>query len=182
MAKAPFRDLVPIQKRAAEGTGSEPSSIMSLRLARPRVLLWAGLSGAPSSLHSRLPTDLPARLPDSPARAQARGAVERTPPRASGTQGGKHPQAASLNPGQSPVGGHSQLVQLLAEAPAVPVDPRDGVVAEVELVQGGEAVERAAVHFHQAVVLQVPARTTACPVRTELPSLWASRIHPAASQ
>lgn len=55
--------------------------------------------------------------------------------------------------------GHSQLVQLLAEAPAVSVDPGDGVVAEVQLVQGREAVQRAAVHLRQAVVLQVPATT-----------------------
>lgn len=51
-------------------------------------------------------------------------------------------------------------MQLLAEAPAVTADTGDGVVAEVELVQGREAVERAAVHFHQAVVLQMPAMTS----------------------
>lgn len=50
-------------------------------------------------------------------------------------------------------------MQLLAEAPAVAADAGDGVVAEVELVQGCEAVERAAVHLHQAVVFQVPATT-----------------------
>lgn len=55
--------------------------------------------------------------------------------------------------------GHSQLVQLLAEAPAIAVDPGDGVVAKVQLVQGREAVQRAAVHLRQAVVLQVPATT-----------------------
>lgn len=53
-----------------------------------------------------------------------------------------------------------QLMQLLTEAPAIALNPRDGVVAEVQLVQGCEAVEGAAVHFHQAVVLQVPTKTT----------------------
>lgn len=51
-------------------------------------------------------------------------------------------------------------MQLLAEAPAIALNARDGVVAEVQLVQGCEAVEGAAVHLHQAVVLQVPAKTT----------------------
>lgn len=50
-----------------------------------------------------------------------------------------------------------QLMQLLTEAPPVALNSRDGVVAEVQLMQGREAVEGAAVHFHQAVVLQVPA-------------------------
>lgn len=52
-----------------------------------------------------------------------------------------------------------QLMQLLAEAPAVTLNSRDGVVAEVQLVQGCEAIEGAAVHFHQTVVLQVPTET-----------------------
>lgn len=60
-------------------------------------------------------------------------------------------------------------MQLLAEAPAVAVNARDGVVAEVELVQGREPIERAAVHFHQAVVLQVPATTAPGRVRTDSP-------------
>lgn len=47
----------------------------------------------------------------------------------------------------------------MTEAPAVTLNSRDGVVAEVQLVQGCEAVEGAAVHFHQAVVLQVPTET-----------------------
>lgn len=50
-----------------------------------------------------------------------------------------------------------QLVQLLAEAPAIALNSGDGVVAEVQLVQGCEAVEGAAIHFHQAVVFQVSA-------------------------
>lgn len=53
-----------------------------------------------------------------------------------------------------------QLVQLLTEAPAITLNSRDGVVAEVQLVQACEAIEGAAVYFHQAVVLQVPAETT----------------------
>lgn len=52
-----------------------------------------------------------------------------------------------------------QLMQPLTEAPAVTLNPRDGVVAEVQLVQGCEAIEGATVHFHQAVGLQVPADT-----------------------
>lgn len=48
-------------------------------------------------------------------------------------------------------------MQLLTEAPPVALNAGDGVVAEVQLMQGREAVEGAAVHFHQAVVLQVPA-------------------------
>ena len=55
--------------------------------------------------------------------------------------------------------GHLQLLQPLAEAPAVTVDSGDGVAAQVELLQGRQAVERAAVHLHQAVGLQVPAMT-----------------------
>lgn len=47
----------------------------------------------------------------------------------------------------------------MTEAPAVTLNSRDGVVAEVQLVQGCEAVEGATVHFHQAVVLQVPTET-----------------------
>ena len=50
-------------------------------------------------------------------------------------------------------------MQPLAEAPAITVDPGDGVVAEMELVQSREAVERATVHLCQAVDLQVPAKT-----------------------
>lgn len=50
-----------------------------------------------------------------------------------------------------------QLVQLLAEAPAIALNSGDGVVAEVQLVQGCEAVEGAAIHFHQAVIFQVSA-------------------------
>lgn len=50
-----------------------------------------------------------------------------------------------------------QLVQLLAEAPAVALNSGDGVVAEVQLVQGCEAIKGATIHFHQAVVLQVSA-------------------------
>lgn len=50
-------------------------------------------------------------------------------------------------------------MQPLTEAPAVTLNPSDGVVAEVELVQGCEAIEGAAVHFHQAVGLQVPTET-----------------------
>lgn len=49
-----------------------------------------------------------------------------------------------------------QLMQLLTEAPAIGVDASDGVVTEVKLVQRRQAVERATVHFCQAVVLQVP--------------------------
>lgn len=52
-----------------------------------------------------------------------------------------------------------QLMQPLTEAPAITLNPSDGVVAEVQLVQGCEAIEGAAVHFHQAVGLQVPAET-----------------------
>lgn len=63
------------------------------------------------------------------------------------------------SPSPTELVGHSQLVQLLAEAPAIAVDPGDGVVAKVQLVQGREAVQRAAVHLCQAVVLQVPATT-----------------------
>lgn len=48
-----------------------------------------------------------------------------------------------------------QLMQLLAEAPAIGVDAGYGVVAEVKLVQRGEAIERATVHFCQAVILQM---------------------------
>lgn len=48
-----------------------------------------------------------------------------------------------------------QLMQLLAEAPAIGVDAGYGVVAEVELVQRGKAIERATVHFCQAVIFQV---------------------------
>lgn len=55
--------------------------------------------------------------------------------------------------------GHLQLLQPLAEAPAVTADSGDGVAAQVELLQGRQAVERAAVHLHQAVGLQVPAMT-----------------------
>lgn len=47
-------------------------------------------------------------------------------------------------------------MQLLAEAPAIGVDARYGVVAEVKLVQRGKAIERATVHFCQAVIFQVP--------------------------
>lgn len=63
------------------------------------------------------------------------------------------------SPSPAELVGHSQLVQLLAEAPAIAVDPGDGVVAKVQLVQGREAVQRAAIHLRQAVVLQVPATT-----------------------
>lgn len=52
-----------------------------------------------------------------------------------------------------------QLMQPLTEAPAVSLNPGDGVVAEVQLLQGCEAIEGAAVHVHQAVGLQVPAET-----------------------
>lgn len=71
------------------------------------------------------------------------------------------------SPSPAELAGHSQLVQLLAEAPAVAVDPGDGVVAEVQLVQGREAVQRAAVHLRQAVVLQVPATTAPCAVSAD---------------
>lgn len=46
-------------------------------------------------------------------------------------------------------------MQLLAEAPAIGVDAGYGVVAEVKLVQRGEAIERATVHFCQAVIFQM---------------------------
>lgn len=46
-------------------------------------------------------------------------------------------------------------MQLLAEAPAVGVDAGDGVVAQVQLVQRGKAIERATVYFCQAVIFQV---------------------------
>lgn len=46
-------------------------------------------------------------------------------------------------------------MQLLAEAPAIGVDAGDGVVAQVQLVQRGKAIERATVHFCQAVIFQV---------------------------
>lgn len=67
-------------------------------------------------------------------------------------------------------------MQLLAEAPAITVNAGDGVVAEVKLMQGREAVERATVHFHQAVGLQVPAMTVTCRVKTGC-RLWYSFIH-----
>lgn len=50
-------------------------------------------------------------------------------------------------------------MQLWAEAPAFSVDAGDGVAAQVELVQGREAVQPASAHLRQAVVLQVPATT-----------------------
>lgn len=46
-------------------------------------------------------------------------------------------------------------MQLLAEAPAIGVDAGYGIVAEVKLVQRGKAIERATVHFCQAVIFQV---------------------------
>lgn len=46
-------------------------------------------------------------------------------------------------------------MQLLAEAPAIGVDAGYGVVAEVKLVQRGKAIERATVHFCQAVIFQM---------------------------
>lgn len=67
-------------------------------------------------------------------------------------------------------------MQLLAEAPAVTVNAGDGVVAEVKLMQGREAIERATVHFHQAVGLQVPAMTATCRVKMGC-LLWYSFIH-----
>ena len=48
-----------------------------------------------------------------------------------------------------------QFPELLAELPAVRVDLGYGVVAEEELLQGAQAVQRAAVHLPQAVVVQV---------------------------
>ena len=48
-----------------------------------------------------------------------------------------------------------QFPELLAELPPVRVDVGYGVVAEEELLQGAQAVQRAAVHFPQAVVVQV---------------------------
>jgi hypothetical protein len=50
-------------------------------------------------------------------------------------------------------------MQLLTEAPPITMNARDGVVAEIQLVQGREAIQGAAVHFHQAVGLQVPTMT-----------------------
>lgn len=50
-------------------------------------------------------------------------------------------------------------MQLRAEAPAFTVNASDGVAAQVQLMQGREAVEPASAHLHQAVVLQVPAKT-----------------------
>lgn len=61
-------------------------------------------------------------------------------------------------------------MQLLAEAPALAVNAGDGIVAEVELMQGREAVERAAVHFYQAVVFQVPATTAMHRMKTSFHS------------
>lgn len=59
-------------------------------------------------------------------------------------------------------------MQLLAEAPAITVNAGDGVVAEVKLMQGREAIERATVHFHQAVGLQVPAMTATRRVKADV--------------
>lgn len=67
-------------------------------------------------------------------------------------------------------------MQLLAEAPAVTVNAGDGVIAEVKLMQGREAIERATVHFHQAVGLQVPAMTATRRVKAGC-RLWYSFIH-----
>lgn len=66
-------------------------------------------------------------------------------------------------------------MQLRAEAPAFTVNASDGVAAEVELVQGREAVEPTPVHLHQAVVLQVPA-TTVHRVRAGPPEVC-SHVH-----
>lgn len=54
------------------------------------------------------------------------------------------------------MGNNLQLMQLLTEAPAVRVDAGYGVVTEVKLVERWKAIERAAVYFCQAVVIQVP--------------------------
>lgn len=63
----------------------------------------------------------------------------------------------------------SQLRQLLAELPGVRLDPADGVMAEVELLQGQQAVQPALIHLRQVVVVQLPAdthtRTHTCVVR-----------------
>lgn len=53
----------------------------------------------------------------------------------------------------------SQLSQLLAELPGVGLDPADGVVAEVELLQGQQPVQPALIHLRQVVVVQLPADT-----------------------
>lgn len=53
----------------------------------------------------------------------------------------------------------SQLRQLLAELPGVRLDPADGVVAEVELLQRQQAVQPALIHLRQVVVVQLPADT-----------------------
>lgn len=54
------------------------------------------------------------------------------------------------------MGNNLQLMQLLTEAPAIRVDARYGVVTEVKLVERWKAIERAAVYFCEAVIIQVP--------------------------
>lgn len=48
---------------------------------------------------------------------------------------------------------HSQFRQLLAELPGIRLDPADGVVAEVELLQSQQAVQPALIHLCQVVVV-----------------------------
>lgn len=50
----------------------------------------------------------------------------------------------------------SQFSQSLAEAPALRVKVRDGVVGEVELQERLQTIKRAAVHLPQTVIVQVP--------------------------
>ena len=87
----------------------------------------ACLLGALSSLRNRSP---------NPQARRAVGRAAQSSPGSGGVTSGPCPQNTC-----GARTGHSQLVQLLAEAPAVAVDPGDGVVAEVELVQGREAVQ-----------------------------------------
>lgn len=64
-------------------------------------------------------------------------------PRASGAllQGLQRQAAPFLEIQRRAREGYSQLMQLLAKAPAIPVNSRDGVVAEVELMKGSESIE-----------------------------------------
>lgn len=50
----------------------------------------------------------------------------------------------------------SQLGKLLAELPGVGLDPADGVVAKVKLLQSQQAVQPPLVHLSQVVVVQLP--------------------------
>lgn len=52
---------------------------------------------------------------------------------------------------------YSQFPQLLAELPSIRVDASYRVVTEEQLLKGGQAVQGAAVHLRQAVVVQVTA-------------------------